>query len=168
MPTNRQTRFLQAVAEAASSAKPAIRRGRPTPDNLTSQGRSKGLSAMRGAKRCRGINRSGNPCQAPAMRGSTRCLKHGGRVEVPDHPHNIRRFFKGHAAASNTSGASEMSDQEHWDQLPYRLKREVLDVLPPEVIANSTKLFLAARVWIEVRGGGYSAMQRFLNAFVRI
>lgn len=70
------------------------------------------------------------------MRGSTRCLKHGGRVEVPAHPHNIRRFFEGNAAAPKTSGLSEMSDQEHWDQLPYRLKREVLDILPPKVIAN--------------------------------
>ncbi|MEP2030517.1 MAG: hypothetical protein ABJI96_17615 [Paracoccaceae bacterium] len=101
------------------------------------------------------------------MRGSSRCLKHGGRVEVPGHPHNIRRFFNGDAGPFKSSGPDELSDQEHWDQLPYRLKREVLDILPPNVIANSSKLFLAARVWMEVRDRDYPAVQRFMNAFVR-
>ncbi|MEP1353376.1 MAG: hypothetical protein ABJX32_11390 [Tateyamaria sp.] len=101
------------------------------------------------------------------MRGSTRCLKHGGRVEVPAHPHNIKRFFAANAVATKTSGASEMSDQEHWDQLPYRLKREVLDLLPSTVISNSTKLFLAARVWMEVRDRDYSAVQLFLRTFAQ-
>lgn len=167
MPTKRQTRFLHAVAEAASAAKPPKRSGRPTPANLTSEGRSKGLSAMRKAKRCRGSNSSGNPCQAPAMRGSTRCLKHGGRVEVPAHPHNIKRFFEGNAVAEKTSSLSEMSDQEHWDQLPYRLKREILDLLPPDVVVSSFKLFRAARVWTEVRDGNFRAVQAFLDEFVR-
>lgn len=101
------------------------------------------------------------------MRGSTRCLKHGGRVEVPAHPHNLQRFFEGNAVAPKTSGLSETSDQEHWDQLPYLLKREVLDILPPKVIANSAKLYLAARVWMEVKDRDYSAIQRFMKAFVR-
>ena len=168
MPTKRQERFAKAVAEAASAAKPTFRRcGRPTLGNLTSEGRSKGLPAMRGAKRCRGTNRSGKPCQGPAMRGSTRCLKHGGRVEVPDHPHNIRRFFGGDNGRVKSFGPDDVSDQAHWEQLPYRLKREVLNLLPPHVIANLSKLFLAARVWMEVRDRGYSDVQRFMKTFVR-
>ncbi|WP_417729433.1 HGGxSTG domain-containing protein [Roseovarius sp.] len=50
---------------------------------------------MKSAPRCRAKRRDGTPCKAPALRGATRCVKHGGRVEVPAHPHNLRRFFSG-------------------------------------------------------------------------
>ena len=167
MPSKRKVRFENAVAEAARSVKTSPKRGRPTPKNLTVEGREKGLSAMQKAPRCNRRNRDGLPCAAPAMRGSSRCLKHGGRVEVPDHPHNIRRFFGKDEGRVKSFGPDDVSDQAHWEQLPYRLKREVLDLLPPHVIANPLKFFLAARVWMEVRDRNYSAVQRFLNAFVR-
>lgn len=167
MPNKRQERFFQAVAEAAISNPPTKPRGRPTPDNLTEEGRSKGLTAMQSSKRCKGVNRSGTPCRAPAMRGSKRCLKHGGRVEVPAHPHNIRRFFSGNTVSEKSYGSGELSDQEHWEQLPYRLRREVLDILPRHVITNLPRLYLAARVWMEVREANYPAMRRFIDTFIR-
>lgn len=167
MPTKRKKRFLQAVAQAASSNPPIKSRGRPTPENLTKEGRSKGLKAMQASKRCRSVNRSGRPCRAPAMKGSSRCLKHGGRVEVPAHPHNIQRHFFGTVAFLQSYGVGELSDQEHWEQLPYRLKREVLDILPRHVIVNSSRLYLAARVWMEVREAQYPEMRRFIDTFIR-
>ena len=83
------------------------------------------------------------------------------------HPHNIRRFFGEDYGRVKSFGPDDVSDQAHWEQLPHRLKREVLDILPPHVIAIPSKLFLAARVWMEVRDRNYSAVQRFLKTFVR-
>lgn len=100
------------------------------------------------------------------MRGSSRCLKHGGRVEVPTHLHSVARFFIGDAVNRKSFASQELSDQEHWEQLPYRLKREVFDLLPPDVIPSSPRLVLAARVWMEVRDKNHSTVQRFIDTFV--
>ena len=167
MPTKRQTRFLQAVAEAASSVKPSKPRGLPTPDNLTSEGRSKGLSAMHQAKRCRGTNRSGKPCMAPAMRGSTRCLKHGGRVEVPAHPHNIRRFFSGKMQRSALAQADRETGRDCWDAMSLSQQRELASVVSERVLHSPARLYEAARVWTVVKDQGYPAYKRFLDQFAR-
>ena len=102
----------------------------------------------------------------PVTMTTERCLKHGGRVVVPEHPHNIRRFFNGETRRPEPSESDGMTDQEHWDQLPYRLKREVLDLLPPQVVSNPSKLFLAARIWMEVRESDFPTVRKFLNTFV--
>ena len=166
MPTKRQSQFHKEVAAAARSMKCAARRGQFMPVTMTTESCAKGLLAMRSATRCKGVNRSGKPCQAPAMRRPSRCLKHGGRVVVPEHPHNIRRFFNGETRRPEPSESDGMTDQEHWDQLPYRLKREVLDLLPPQVVSNPSKLFLAARIWMEVRESDFPTVRKFLNTFV--
>ena len=95
MPTSRQLKFTARVAQAACEARIALPRGKPTPENLTASGRAKGLAAMRLAPKCQASRRDGQPCRAAALRGASRCVKHGGRVEVPDHPHNIKRFLSG-------------------------------------------------------------------------
>jgi hypothetical protein len=95
MPTKRQLRFLSAVAEAARATPVPRSRGRPVPENLTDEGRQAGLQAMWSAPRCQAKRRDGQPCQKAALRGATRCPTHGGRVEVPDHPSNVRRFLTG-------------------------------------------------------------------------
>ena len=79
----------------------------------------------------------------------------------------IRRFFGGDNGRVKSFGPDDVSDHAHWEQLPHRLKREVLGLLPHHVIANPSKLFLAARLWMEVRDRNFSAVQRFLKTFVR-
>ena len=85
MRQKRKAQFLMDVATAARKS-PRMPRGRPSPLNLTGEGRKKGLQAMREAPLCRFQRRNGEQCRNAAMRGSSRCLKHGGRVEVPRIP----------------------------------------------------------------------------------
>ena len=163
----RKSKFVAAVTEAARSYQPKRTRGTPTLGNLTPEGRCKGLSAMHAAPRCRSKRRDGAPCLAPALRGSTRCLKHGGRVEVPDHRHNIKRFLKGQIDTVQPEGDPDVSDQAFWEALSPRLQREVMSVVSKRVWSNPPRLFLAARVWMDVRDRGYPAVRRFVEQFTR-
>lgn len=167
MLNGRSTGFLASVAEAARNSQPTRPRGNPMLDNLTAQGRDRGLSAMHAAPRCRSKRRDGLCCRAPALRGATRCLKHGGRVEVPSHPHNVKRFLNGQLGPLQPEGDPDVSDQAFWEALSPRLQREVLSVLPRQVWSNPTQLFLAARIWMDVRDRGYPAVRRFVEQFTR-
>src|SRR6056297_4285166 len=118
MTTKRQIRLLRQVAEAARTA--ALPRGRPTPANLTEEGRRKGLQALKKAFKCRSTAKSGSRCKNPAMRGATRCVKHGGRVEVPNHPHNIRRFITGKMHAYYDVQERYLEGKAAWEAMSWR------------------------------------------------
>lgn len=163
--SNRQVKFLSAVAEAARSAKPAKPRGRVMPGNLTLEGRAAGLDAMHAAPRCCARRRDGQPCGAAAMQGASRCLKHGGRVEVPEHPHNIRRFITGTMGKEASAGAA--TDRDLWEAMTWREQREVLSLVSEQTISNSARLYLAARVWSGVKDRGCKAERHFLDLFAR-
>src|SRR5262245_34162977 len=119
MREKRKAQFLKDVAEAARQA-PRKPRGRPSPQNMTEKGRQMGLEAIRNAPRCRTIRRNGEQCRNAAMRGATRCLKHGGRVEVPAHPHNVRRFLSGEMERYEEDGGSYRRTREAWDEMSTR------------------------------------------------
>src|SRR6056297_4193702 len=145
MTTQRQIRFIEQVAEAAREA--PLPRGRPTPANLTDEGRMKGLQALRQAPRCRSTARSGSRCKNPSMRGSTRCVKHGGRVEVPNHPHNIRRFMTGKMHAYYEAQDRYLEGKAAWEAMSWREQRELLNALPDLAKQNERSLFAATLVW---------------------
>jgi hypothetical protein len=101
------------------------------------------------------------------MRGAKRCLKHGGRVEVPDHPHNIRRFLTGAMGKEPRPKGASPSDKELWDAMTYPQQREVLSLVSDRTIRDADRLYLAARIWSEVKGQGAKVEQRFFDLFLR-
>lgn len=157
MTTKRQQRFLDAVAHAAREVRTSKPRGKPTPENLTPEGRAMGLRAMKSSPRCRAKRRDGAPCKAPALRGATRCVKHGGRVEVPAHPHNLRRFFSGAMHRAAVMQADKEIDREGWDAMSPSEQRELASIVSERVLRSPAHLYLAARVWMEVKDEGYPA-----------
>jgi len=167
MTTKRQQRFLDAVAHAAREARPSKPRGRPTPENLTPEGRALGLRAMQASPRCRSKRRDGTPCKAAALKGATRCVKHGGRIEVPDHPHNIRRFFSGAIHRAAVAQTDMATDRDCWDAMTSSQKRELCSVVSERVLRSTSHLYQAARVWMVAKDAGYPAYRRFLDAFSR-
>ncbi len=167
MTTKRQQSFLDEVARAAREARTPGPRGRPTPENLTQEGRALGLRAMQASSRCRSKRRDGTPCKAPALKGATRCVKHGGRVEVPDHPHNLRRFFSGAIHRAAVAHTDKVTDRDCWDAMSSSQQRELASVVSERVLRNPARLYQAARVWLEVKDRGYGAYKRFLDEFLR-
>ena len=141
MPTKRQLQFLDKVAEAAREA--PLPRGRPTPANLTEDGRKKGLQALR----CRSNTKSSSRCKNPAMRGATRCIKHGGRVEVPNHPHNVRRFMTGKIRAYYEEQDRYLEGKAAWETMSWQQQTELLEALPNIAKQETQTLYAAALVW---------------------
>lgn len=167
MGRKRQREFLDAVAMAARNTPPPMRRGKPIPANLTQEGRERGLEAMQASPRCRAARRDGMPCKAAALRGATRCIKHGGRVEVPAHPHNVKRFFAGALDREAAEREAIQTDQEYWDSLPSSMQREIASLVSLYTLRRPAKLYQAARVWSEVRDRGYLDQKRFFDHFAR-
>jgi len=161
MHEKKRAQFLEDVAEAARQ-KRRRPRGRPTPQNLTEEGRRVGLGAMRMAPKCRTRRLNGERCRNPAMKGSTRCLKHGGRVEVPAHPHNIRRFFS-NAMSESVEDQAYTRSREAWDQMNWREKLDFVSMLPPDIAKRPRLVIHAAAVWREVQHEGYQAWARLLK-----
>ncbi|MDA5094224.1 hypothetical protein O2N63_08995 [Aliiroseovarius sp. KMU-50] len=147
MPTNRQIKFTVQVAQAAREARTARPRGKPTPENLTASGRAQGLAAMRAAPRCQAKRRDGQSCRAAALRGASRCVKHGGRVEVPDHPHNIKRFLSGDMHRALQRHDDFQDAKAAWDKLTWRGQRDLLDSVPDDVADD--KLTRYSLAWLE-------------------
>lgn len=147
MPSKRQLRLIASVANAARRARPVRPRGKPTPENLTASGRELGLVKMRAAPRCQAKRRDGQPCRAAALRGATRCIKHGGRVEVPYHPHNIRRFLSGEMHRAMQRHDDFQDAKASWDKLTWKEQMQLVERFPSEVADNPMMLYAAA--WLE-------------------
>jgi len=160
MPTKRQSEFFDKVAEAARTIPLPKARGCPMPDNLTKAGRSKGLKAMQESPRCRARRRDGQLCRNPAMRSATKCVKHGGRVQVPEHPHNIRRFLSGAMYRAAQHQENYLRDKEAWELLTSDERRNILISLPDSIINNPRKLYRSAYLLKEAEGSSYIASSR--------
>ena len=143
--SNRRFReYQEAVARAAREARRAKPRGRPVPQNLSEEGRALGFERMQAAPRCKCHTRRGTPCKNPALRGATRCVKHGGRYEVPDHPHNINRFFEGKIRAPEEQRREYKASRAKFDALSYWEQRELIEALPDYASGNFEILCKAA------------------------
>lgn len=160
MPTTRQLEFAAQVAQAAREAKPTRPRGKPTPENLTATGRAQGLAAMHSAPRCQAKRRDGQPCRAAALRGAARCIKHGGRVEVPDHPDNIRRLLSGEMHQAMQRHDEFREAKAAWGRLSFRAQRELAADVPASIRQDMQSLCAAARL-IERQERGQIGMMEF-------
>lgn len=160
MPTKRQTEFFDKVVEAARSASLPKPRGCPMPENLTKEGRAKGLRSMQEAPRCRSRRRDGQPCRNPSLRGATKCVKHGGRVQVPEHLHNIRRFLSGDMHNAAQRQESYIYGQEIWEGLSVQKRRNLLSLLPDNVIQNPRKLYRSVLLLEDTESIGIAATSR--------
>ena len=98
------------------------------------------------------------------MRGASRCLKHGGRVEVPAHSHNVRRFLSGDMARSEDESQHYTRRRQAWDRMSHRDQREFLAMLPPEVAKKASLVIYAAAVWQQIQDDGFPAWRRLLNS----
>jgi hypothetical protein len=165
--TDRRIRFLNAVAEAARSRRPRKPRGRPTLANLTEEGRRKGLEGMKTAPRFRAKRRDGTPCRCLAMNGSSRCLKHGGRVQVTVHPHNVRRFFEGKSGLGERRTASPGEPQTGWAAMSTQERRAFIAMLPHHIAGNLNLVREAAQVWSSIEGSDYRAWARMIETLTR-
>jgi hypothetical protein len=130
---------------------------------MTEDGRRLGLEAIRNAPRCRTIRQNGENCKNAALRGATRCLKHGGRVEVPAHPHNIRRFFDGTIESTECDGDSYRRSREAWDRMSVREQREFLAMLPPEVAKKFRLVIYAAHIANQFGSDDFVAWSRLMR-----
>jgi hypothetical protein len=91
------------AAEVAAHKAPKPR-GSNCPENLNMAGNAAHFSL---APQCTCIARnSGQRCKRPAVRGSARCNKHGGLLDVPGHPSNRRLLLAGHYAHKEASSAA--------------------------------------------------------------
>lgn len=162
MYTNKQRAFLAAVAEAARQSEPRPR-NRLNIENLTSVGRAKGLSAMHDAPRCSKTTKSGKTCKNPAMRGAKRCRIHGGRVEVPNHPSNIRAFISGEMHRKIAKQMEYIDGKAIWDSLSSAERRGLVQVLPDQHKNDVYLRHLAARAHKDSKIYGYLPWGRFLK-----
>ncbi|MFQ5624680.1 MAG: HGGxSTG domain-containing protein [Paracoccaceae bacterium] len=164
MVTKKQRRFMDAVAEAARVTGLARPRGRPVPKNLTDEGRRLGLIAARAAPRCQARRRDGQPCRAPALKGARRCLKHGGRVEVPAHPHNVRRFLSGEMHRALLLHRRYLRNRKLISSLSRDDLRSIRDALPAWARYDDRVLAEAAEVYLI---GQFRPWRRFIQELMR-
>ena len=167
MRKQKQASFEAAVFLATRNVRPTKPRGKPMSVNLTDAGRRAGLLAMHAAQRCCAKRRNGAPCRAAALRGAKRCIAHGGRVEVPDHPHNIRRIIAGSAARVETSRDQFAANRYIFLAMTLAERRELAEIVSERTLRRPARLYLAAQIWVDVRGRDQSAVQAFVDQFVR-
>ena len=144
----RKERFIEEVARAARIARPVKPRGRPSPDNLSDAGRRLGLMAIQAAPRCQSKKRNGEPCRNPAVRGARRCAIHGGRVEVPSHPSNIRRFLTGDLTAPRPPEPTSDAGAAAYGAMTRSERAELHAAVPAEILNDERRLFQAALLWV--------------------
>ena len=164
----RRERFIEDVARAARAARPAKPRGRPSPDNLSDAGRRLGLMAIQAAPRCQSKKRNGEPCRNPAVRGARRCAIHGGRVEVPDHPANTRRFLTGQLTAPRPPEPASDAGAAAYAAMTNDERNEFLRALPDHVIRDNKKLFLASLLWNLADELPHAGWQRAWQDLIRL
>ena len=97
------------------------------------------------------LKRTGKPCGAPAVRGGTRCYKHGGMRQVPEHPHNVARLERGEIDARLQHNRDR---QQYWE-LPAPIKTVIDSVSVSFPKQYSRKLELARAYMLDDGGRAY-------------
>jgi len=123
-----------AVIDAARARRPTG--GRPMPGNVTEDGRKLGLLAAHAAPRCQATRRNGQPCGAAALRGARRCSAHGGRVDVPGHRHNLRRWLNGDIERSMSRRDEVVEGRALWSAMSFRERQAFVGSLPAKVVRD--------------------------------
>lgn len=164
MQTNRQMHFKQKVAQAARNHKILKSRGRPMPRNLSNEGSNKGLEAMRRVPRCQSKSKDGQPCKSPAMRRATKCIKHGGRVQVPGHGHNIERFMSGKMRQEELAQEEYFEGRGLWETMRLKERSGFLELIPEEIHGHDRKFFACVKILKESEGEGYQIRWKALDS----
>ena len=115
--------FAQIVRKAADKPRRKCPSSAANGNENLKNGRENYKIAHR-APRCNkpgNLKRTGKPCGAPAVRGGTRCYKHGGMRQVPEHPHNIARLERGEIDARLQHNRDR---QQYWE-LPAPVKAAI-------------------------------------------
>lgn len=106
-------------------------------------------------RRCQHVNhKTGNQCKNWSIHGATRCHKHGGYRQNPNHPGSIKLYEKGAIAAELTNRAARQELYKH------PLRQEAYNALraagaPPTYKNN---LDLANALQIDDNGKTYRAV----------
>ena len=135
----RKRRRPRVMAEASLDALAAARAADPM----------RGVHAARQAPRCGKVKRSdGRPCRSPCLRGATRCERHGGLRQVPNHPGNIRRLLGGIFAAQAAYRLEFKTMGEFWNLLTVEEQRDVQSRFIREARSDLKLLDWAARFYL--------------------
>ena len=146
------------LAEVAKAEKRARKRRRPrvmAETSLDALAAARAADPMRGvraarlAPRCNKVKRSdGRPCRSPCLRGATRCERHGGLRQVPNHPGNIRRLLGGVFAAQAAYRLELKTLGEYWNLLTTEEKQDVQSHFIPKARRDMKILDWAARFYL--------------------
>ena len=163
--------FLAAVEKAEKRARKRRRRPRvmaeTSLDALAAAREAdpmRGVRAARQAPRCGKVKRTDRrPCKSPCVRGGTRCWRHGGLRQVPDHPGNIRRLLGGVFAAQAAYRIELKTLGKNWNRLTVEEQRDVQSHFIPEVQGDLKLLDWAARFYLsrfDDQGHGWRAFMK--------
>lgn len=97
------------------------------------------------------IERTGERCKAPAVKGGTRCYKHGGMRQVPEHPHNVAKLREGAIDAR----LQHNRDRDQYRLLPASVKDTIDTVAASFPHQHSRKLELARAYMLDDGGRAY-------------
>ena len=148
--------FLAAVEKAEKKARKRRRPRIMARASLTALAAARAADPMRGvraarlAPRCNKVKRSdGRPCRSPCLRGATRCERHGGLRQVPNHPGNIRRLLGGVFAAQAAYRLELKTLGEYWNLLTTEEKQDVQSHFIPKARRDMKILDWAARFYLD-------------------
>ena len=120
----------------------------------------RGVRAARRAARCRKRRTNGKLCQAPCVRGATRCRWHGGLRQVPDHPGNVRRLLGGTYARQAAYKMRMKTLGEFWRKLHPLDQQFLREYLTREEWADMSFVDFAAQALLETKEN-YQAWMNF-------
>ena len=166
--------FLVAVEKAEKKARKRRRPRIMARASLTALAAARAADPMRGvraarlAPRCNKVKRSdGRPCRSPCLRGATRCERHGGLRQVPNHPGNIRRLLGGIFAAQAAYRLEFKTMGEFWNRLTFEEQRDVQSRFIREARSDLKLLDWAARFYLgrfDDQGNGWRAFMKQMRA----
>ena len=143
-------RRMRAVSEVSLDALAEARAADPT----------RGIRAARRVARCGKLRTNGKPCQAPRVRGATRCRWHGGLRQVPYHPGNVRRLLGGTYARQAAYKVRMKTLGEFWRRLHPLDQQYLREILTREEWADMCFVDFAAQALLEAKDN-YQAWANF-------
>lgn len=148
----KRRRRMRVVSEVSLEALAEARAADPT----------RGIRAARRAARCRKRRTNGKLCQAPCVRGATRCRWHGGLRMVPAHPGNVRRLLGGVYARQAAYRMRMKTLGEFWSKLHPLDQQYLREFLTREEWSDMCFVDLAAQALLEAKEN-YQAWANFLQ-----
>ncbi len=148
----KRRRRMRAVSEASLDALTEAREADPM----------RGVRAARRVARCGKLRTNGRICQAPRVRGATRCRWHGGLRMVPAHPGNVRRLLGGVYARQAAYKVRMKTLGEYWRKLHPLDQQYLRELLTREEWSDMCFVDFAAQALLEAKEN-YQAWVNFLQ-----